>query len=93
MVIYYTNFCTISNKRKDEYGIKKEIRLNFSLKIAKGIRKIWPKDKILGARITATDHLNGGIKIKDSIKLAKELKKIGFDYGLSKNMKAGKQKI
>ena len=88
----------ISNKRKDEYGIKKEIRLNFSLKIAKGIRKIWPKDKILGARITATDHLKDGIKIKDSIKLAKELKKIGFDYvcvssgGILPitNMKAGK---
>ena len=29
----------ISNKRKDEYGIKKEIRLNFSLKIAKGMEK------------------------------------------------------
>ena len=47
------------------------------------MRKVWKnlaKDKILGARITATDHLKDGIKIKDSIKLAKELKKIGFDY-------------
>jgi 2,4-dienoyl-CoA reductase-like NADH-dependent reductase (Old Yellow Enzyme family) len=70
----------ISNKREDEYGIKKEIRLNYPLKIAKGVRKIWPKDKILGARITATDCLEEGIKIKDSIKLVKELKKIGFDY-------------
>ena len=54
----------ISNKRKDEYGIKKEISLNFYLKIAKGIRKIWPKDNILGARITATDHLKDGIRLK-----------------------------
>ena len=36
-------------------------------KIAKEMRKNWPKNKILGARITAVDHLKNGIKIEDSI--------------------------
>ena len=50
------------------------------MKIAHEIRKIWPKNKILGARITATDHVKSGITIDDSISLTKNLKKIGFDY-------------
>ena len=69
----------VSNKRKDKYGIKKN-KTNYPLEIAKEVRKIWPKNKILGARITATDHLKQGITIKDSIKLVNNLKKIGFDY-------------
>lgn len=69
-----------SNKRSDDYGLEKNKLSNFPLKIAKVVRKIWPKNKILGARITATDHLSGGITIKDSILLSNILKKIGFDY-------------
>ena len=48
--------------------------------MARTVRKVWPKDKILGARITATDHLKNGINISDSIQLCKKLEKIGFDY-------------
>ena len=48
--------------------------------IAKKIRNIWPNDKILGARITATDHLKKGINLKESVFFVKKLKKIGFDY-------------
>ena len=70
----------ISNKRKDEYGGNLIKRITVPLIIAEEVRKIWPKDKILGARITATDHLPGGITIKDSKFLIKQLEKIGFDY-------------
>ena len=67
----------ISNKRNDEFGRSKH---SFPLDIAREVRKIWPKEKILGARITATDHLKDGINFKDSIDLVNNLKKIGFDY-------------
>ena len=70
----------VSNKRKDNFGGSLEKRCNLPLKIAKEMRKIWPKNKILGARITGVDHLRNGIKIKDSVYLAKKLKKIGFNY-------------
>ena len=46
--------------RNDEYGSSKEGRLKFPLEIARIVRKFWPKNKILGARITATDHLKKG---------------------------------
>ncbi len=70
----------ISNLRDDEFGNNFENRLSFPLILAKEIKKIWPKNKILGARITATDHLPNGITINDSIFFVKKLKKIGFDY-------------
>tara|TARA_E500000178_G_C17033495_1_gene761941 strand:- start:2922 stop:3983 length:1062 start_codon:yes stop_codon:yes gene_type:complete len=70
----------ISNIRKDQYGGSLKNRCRLALEIAEKVRKIWPKKKILGARITGTDHLKKGIKLKDSIYLAHHLKKIGFDY-------------
>jgi 2,4-dienoyl-CoA reductase-like NADH-dependent reductase (Old Yellow Enzyme family) len=70
----------ISNKRFDEYGFTPKNNLVFPLIVAKEIRKLWPKDRILGARITASDHLKNGITLNESTKLVRELKKIGFDY-------------
>jgi 2,4-dienoyl-CoA reductase-like NADH-dependent reductase (Old Yellow Enzyme family) len=70
----------ISNKRKDSYGSSKLNRFKLPLEIARITRKVWPKDKILGARITASDHLPKGISLKESIDFCKKLEKIGFDY-------------
>ena len=70
----------ISNRRKDLYGGSLENRCRVLIQISKEIRKIWPKKKCLGARITGTDHLKEGLKYKDSIYLTKKLEKIGFDY-------------
>ncbi len=70
----------ISNKRKDIFGGSLNNRLRLPLLIAKKIREIWPKNKILGARITGSDHLKGGIDINESVFLVKELEKIGLNY-------------
>jgi 2,4-dienoyl-CoA reductase-like NADH-dependent reductase (Old Yellow Enzyme family) len=70
----------ISNKRIDEYGGSFINRSRFLFEIAKEVRNVWPQRKILGARITGTDHLKGGLSVNDAIKLSKNLKKIGFDY-------------
>lgn len=73
-------FSPISNKREDDFGGSFEKRCKLLLETAKNIRSIWPKEKILGARITGSDHLLNGIKIEDCIKLVKKLKDIGIDY-------------
>lgn len=70
----------ISNIRKDQYGGNLYNRCRLLIEISKVVRKIWPKNKILGARITGSDHLPKGINIRDSIYLVKNLEKIGFDY-------------
>ena len=73
-------FSPISNKRKDEYGGNFENRSRLLNEIAREVRKVWPSHKILGARITGTDHLKNGISTHDATLLSKSLKKIGFDY-------------
>lgn len=70
----------ISNKREDSYGGSKINRFKLPLEIARIARDIWPKHKILGARITGNDHLPKGINLKESVDFCKELEKIGFDY-------------
>ncbi len=73
-------FSKISNKRIDKYGGNLEKRTKLLTEISEEIRKVWPKKKILGARITGSDRLKKGNDIKDAIYLTKKLKKIGFDY-------------
>jgi 2,4-dienoyl-CoA reductase-like NADH-dependent reductase (Old Yellow Enzyme family) len=70
----------ISNHRKDKYGGSLENRCRLLIEIGKLIRKVWPKNKCLGARITGTDHLKNGLNYNDCIYLSKKLEKIGFDY-------------
>lgn len=70
----------ISNKRTDEYGGNLKNRCKLLIEISKIVRKVWPKNKCLGARITGKDHLKNGLSIKNAIYLSKKLEKIGFDY-------------
>jgi len=73
-------FSPLSNQRTDKYGGTLENRSRFLLEIGKVARKSMPHSKILGARITGEDYSANGIKLKDSIYLAKNLEKIGFNY-------------
>jgi len=70
----------ISNKRKDLYGGNFINRVRIVDEITKKIRSVWPKEKILGARITGSDHVKNGINVNESIKFSEILKKNGFDY-------------
>ena len=73
-------FSPISNTRRDEYGGSLKKRCKYLLKIFSAVRKVWPKSKMLGARITGSDNLKNGSKINDAVYLAKELKKLKADY-------------
>jgi NADPH2 dehydrogenase len=73
-------FSPISNKRIDSYGGSLENRCKFLLSVSGMVRSVWPKEKVLGARVTGTDWLEGGSTIEDCVYLTQELKTIGFDY-------------
>ncbi len=70
----------ISNHRSDRYGGTLSSRCLFPLEVADKVRKQWPKEKILGARLTGNDWLDNGWTIDDCIFLSQRLKEIGFDY-------------
>src|SRR5438067_2248449 len=67
----------LANQRKDAYG---RDRSKFPLEVAAAVRESWPKDRALGARISAHDWADGGLGPDDAVAYAKELKRIGFDY-------------
>jgi 2,4-dienoyl-CoA reductase-like NADH-dependent reductase (Old Yellow Enzyme family) len=70
----------VSNKRNDIYGGSLNNRCRLLLEIFSKIRKIWPKNKILGVRVTGSDNLSHGLKINDAVYLSKKLKKLKTDY-------------
>lgn len=70
----------LSNKRTDEFGGSLENRLRFPLDVVRSVRAAMPKTMALGARITGSDWLDGGITVEEAVALAKALKQVGFDY-------------
>jgi 2,4-dienoyl-CoA reductase-like NADH-dependent reductase (Old Yellow Enzyme family) len=69
----------LSNHRKDQYGGSFENRIRFPVEVASEVRKIWPKEKPLFVRISATDYVSGGWSVEDSVIFSQELRKLGVD--------------
>ncbi|MBN9378642.1 MAG: oxidoreductase [Chlamydiales bacterium 38-26] len=69
----------ISNQRKDEYGGSLENRMRFLLELIGELRKTIPEEMPLFVRISATDWVEGGWDIDQSIVLCHALKSLGVD--------------
>ena len=69
----------MSNRRTDQYGGSLENRMRLTLRIAEIVRKTWPVKWPVFVRISATDWVEGGWDLPQSIELAKALKKLGID--------------
>jgi 2,4-dienoyl-CoA reductase-like NADH-dependent reductase (Old Yellow Enzyme family) len=69
----------LSNQRTDEYGGSMENRCRLPLKVAQTIREIWPQQWPVFVRISATDWVEGGWDLDQSIQFAQWLKDIGID--------------
>jgi NADPH2 dehydrogenase len=70
----------LSNKRNDEFGGSFEGRMRFPLDVVRDTRAVVPRGIPLGARITGTDWVEGGLTADDAVKMAKFLKAAGLDY-------------
>jgi 2,4-dienoyl-CoA reductase-like NADH-dependent reductase (Old Yellow Enzyme family) len=69
----------LSNKREDKYGGTLENRARLLLDVTDAVRAVWPHDLPLFVRISATDWVDGGWTIDDSVQLARMLKERGAD--------------
>jgi 2,4-dienoyl-CoA reductase-like NADH-dependent reductase (Old Yellow Enzyme family) len=69
----------LSNNRTDAYGGSFENRIRFPLEVSRAVREVWPADKPVMYRVSATDWAEGGWDLAQSIELAKQLKRIGID--------------
>ena len=70
----------ITNKRHDEYGGSLENRMRFPLEIYDAVRAVWPVGKPLGVRVSATDWVDGGWDIEQTVELARQLQARGCDW-------------
>ncbi len=69
----------LANQRTDEYGGSRGNRMRFPLEIFDAVRAAFPDDKPVGVRVSATDWVEGGWNIENTIAFANELKKRGVD--------------
>ncbi len=70
----------ISNRRTDQYGGSLENRLRFPLEVFDAVRAAFPTQKPVGIKVSATDWVDGGWDIEQTVALARELKKRGVDW-------------
>jgi 2,4-dienoyl-CoA reductase-like NADH-dependent reductase (Old Yellow Enzyme family) len=69
----------LSNHRLDGLGGDLEGRLQVPLRVVQAVRKQWPEDLPLFVRISATDWIDGGWDLPQSIVLAQRLRQLGVD--------------
>ncbi len=69
----------LTNQRGDEFGGTWENRIRVLCRVVEAVRSVWPERLPLFVRISATDWVEGGWTIEDSVALAKKLKVLGVD--------------
>ena len=67
----------LSNRRTDEYGGSLENRMRFPLEVFDAVRAAFPADRSVTVRLSATDWVEGGWDIEQSIEFSKALKARG----------------
>lgn len=69
----------ISNARTDQWGGSVEGRRRLAIEVAKAVRNEWPDELPLLFRLSATDWLDGGNEVEDTVATAAALKDVGVD--------------
>jgi anthraniloyl-CoA monooxygenase len=69
----------LSNRRDDEYGGSIEGRLRFPLEVCSAMRAVWPDERPMSVRISATDWVEGGVTGDDSVAIARAFAAAGAD--------------
>jgi 2,4-dienoyl-CoA reductase-like NADH-dependent reductase (Old Yellow Enzyme family) len=69
----------LTNRRDDVYGGSFDHRVRLVLEVTEAVRAVWPERYPLFVRISATDWIEGGWTIDDSVELARRLRPLGVD--------------
>jgi len=70
----------IANQRSDEYGGSLENRMRFPLEVFDAVRAVLPDGMPLGVKVSATDWVEGGWDVEQTIVFARKLKALGADW-------------
>ncbi|MFY9914453.1 MAG: bifunctional salicylyl-CoA 5-hydroxylase/oxidoreductase [Nocardioidaceae bacterium] len=69
----------LTNHRTDAYGGSLENRLRFPIEVFTAIREVWPDDKPMTVRISATDWVEGGVDTEEAVEVARAFAAAGAD--------------
>ncbi|MGZ4615520.1 MAG: NADH:flavin oxidoreductase/NADH oxidase [Actinomycetes bacterium] len=69
----------LSNERADGYGGDLEGRTRFLREVTEAVRAVWPDDKPLFVRLSATDWAQGGVTVDETAEIARLLAPYGVD--------------
>jgi 2,4-dienoyl-CoA reductase-like NADH-dependent reductase (Old Yellow Enzyme family) len=69
----------LSNKRTDAYGGSLGNRTRIVREVVTAVRKVWPEKNPLFLRISATDWIEGGWDVEQSIALVEQVAALGID--------------
>src|SRR5579871_2074137 len=69
----------LRNRRTDEYGGSLANRLRYPLEVFRSMRAVWPAERPMSVRISATDWVDGGISGDDAVEIARAFKAEGAD--------------
>ncbi|MFL6671968.1 MAG: NADH:flavin oxidoreductase/NADH oxidase [Massilia sp.] len=70
----------VSNQRTDEYGGSLENRMRYPLEVFAAVREAVPARMAVGMRISASDWVEGGWDIEQSVRFSHELEKLGCHF-------------
>jgi anthraniloyl-CoA monooxygenase len=69
----------LTNRRTDAYGGTLANRLRFPLEVFRAMRAVWPDDKPMSVRISATDWQDGGLTGDDAVEVGRAFADAGCD--------------
>ena len=69
----------LANRRTDSYGGSLENRMRLAIRVTKAVREVWPERLPLFVRLSATDWVEGGWDLPQSIVLSRALREAGAD--------------
>jgi len=69
----------LGNRRSDAYGGSLENRLRFPLEVFSAMRAVWPAERPMSVRISATDWVEGGIDGPQAVQIARAFHRAGAD--------------
>lgn len=69
----------LTNRRTDAYGGSLAKRLRFPLEVFDAVRAVWPAERPMTVRISATDWAEGGTSADDAVEIARAFAAHGVD--------------
>jgi anthraniloyl-CoA monooxygenase len=69
----------LTNQRTDEYGGSLAGRLRYPLSVFDAVRAVWPADRPMTVRVSATDWYEGGVGVEEAVEIARAFAEHGVD--------------